>query len=91
MKIRELLTDEAKWTRGAYARNKENRATGTRNDDAVRWCLMGAKWKCYYDTDQHESVSGALEAEIGSGWNLTRWNDNATFADVKALVERLDV
>lgn len=40
---RELISDPAKWTRGAYARDAEGRElTNPKNERAVCWCAAGA-------------------------------------------------
>ena len=47
MKIRELFNNESKWTKGYYARTKIGELCGVQSEDAVCWCLQGARYKCY--------------------------------------------
>ena len=95
-KIRELLTDESKWTKWTSARNKFDRATRPQDPDAICWCLVGAFNKCYpgYNLER-ESVSEKLSDAVFSRFHkfINQWNDDParTFAEVKALVEELDV
>lgn len=107
MKIRELLSDESKWTKGWFARDangisiiygygvcSESVALDGR---ACSWCLTGACKRCYPDTnDWWEKLKDIKERLIQKGYygtSLSSWNDapERTFAEVKALVEELDI
>ncbi len=91
MKIRELLTDESKWTQGASARNKDLSSISPFSKDAKCFCLSGAGYACYgsewMSTDARKKLLAELEND-----HIT-WNDHLsrTFAEVKALVEKLDI
>lgn len=79
MKIREFLT-EANWGRGPELAHGEKE------------CLLTAL--CHCGQNQHErdvAIEKILDA-IGCG-SIMAWNDapERTFAEVKALVERLDI
>ena len=91
MKIRELLSDETKWTKGAFARTKDDVEIHSVSSYAVRWCLLGAMNKCY--RDRAPLVMKSVEATCGGSMNLVEWNDapERTFAEVKALVDKLDI
>jgi len=94
MKIRELLSDESKWTKGVVARDKLGIALGPRNEKAVCWCLLGAAVRCYDYSPQYSEVIWKIRKALGLVKPLTsEWNDDParTFAEVKALVEELDV
>ena len=89
MKVRELLSDESKWIRGILARNYAHVECTPKDPNATQWCLAGAVARCY-PTEEHEPLIERIE--IAVGW-ITFWNDNPnrTFAEVKALVDRLDI
>ena len=44
-RTRELIANEANWCIGAWAREKDGTSTGADDDDACRWCLVGATKK----------------------------------------------
>jgi hypothetical protein len=98
MKIRELLSDESKWTQWANARDAQGNQCGPYNPVAVRWCLFGAFLKCYgysatdFDRSRFELARQVLD-KIACKVHMAFWNDepSTSFADVKSLVETLDV
>lgn len=94
MKIRELLSDEGKWTKGAYARNANGEDCYASSPDAVCWCLDGAAMKCY-TTLEYNNICGILNRATKQRFHCgyISWQDapERTFAEVKALVEELDI
>lgn len=92
MKLRELFSSPEKWTKGAMARTFEGRPVHSHHPDAVCWCFMGGKIKCYSSLTDEES--DAFYARITKRLivdSIIEWNDQATFEQVKALVEELDI
>ena len=45
--VLDLLSDETRWCRGTFARNKDGYPVASDHADAVSWCLVGAVNKCY--------------------------------------------
>lgn len=97
MKIRELLSDESKWTKGSYARHINGNSIGPRQDNACSWCLLGSIYKCYgfrseFFRSKFFKVFENLRIKL-KGNDITAWNDapERTFEDVKKLVEELDI
>jgi hypothetical protein len=93
MKIKELLTDESKWTQNAGARDKEKIPVPPKSEEAVCWCLFGAILKCY---GEDKEVYNRLDKYILynlTGMGIFSYNDNPkrTFKDIKALIEKLDI
>jgi hypothetical protein len=96
MKIKELLTDESKWTQGSFARDKDGNKVGLATPEAVCWCISGAVMRCY-----DPFKAGAIEEMILIHANVHRsikvsimgWNDHPsrTFEDIKSLVNYLDI
>lgn len=46
MKISELLSDESKWEVGRQASSADGESVWPDDENAVRWCLIGAACKC---------------------------------------------
>lgn len=98
MKVKELLADESKWTRYAFARDIHGATCDIFNPSAVCFCISGAIARCYYGhgeitpeeiiakTRHHLRQKGILLSTVD-------FNDdaNTTFEQVKALVEELDI
>ena len=105
MKIKDLLTDESKWTKGAFAIGADGLMVGSASPSAVSWCLMGAVERCYgYDSVSPEAVKigGRIHDYLrecpralgdSGNWHMAGWNDapGRTFADVRRLVTVLDI
>lgn len=93
MKIKELLTDESKWTKGAFARTIDNAQICSASQLAVCFCLQGAMFRCYTILDEFRVTRIKILKELRSGDSIASWNDapERTFAEVKALVEKLDI
>lgn len=49
MKVKELLSEETKWTKNHYAKNEEGEPVSSLFSEACCWCLKGAVTKCYYN------------------------------------------
>lgn len=94
LKIRELLSDESKWTQGSEAKGVDGFEVSSRGPHAVRFCLIGAMERCYglLADDEYMHILERIMVDAGSG-DIAHWNDapERTFADVRALVERLDI
>ena len=90
MKVKELLTDETKWTKRVFARTAGGFRVSPTNKDATCWCLLGAIERCYPGSQYcaiRDKVIGFLQ------YPISLWNDspNRTFKDVKNLVTELDI
>lgn len=93
---RELIADEAKWTKGHYARNKFGKLRRSSASDAVCFCVQGA---CHLDVDMEEDLVCALwyglpktarTATLPPSDNIIYYNDDrdTTHADILALLDR---
>lgn len=87
MKIKELLSDESKWTKGAIARDKDGVQTWSGSPNAYQWCLVGAIHKCYSNSSHIEQIL----ANYFKGSSIAVFNDNATFAEIRKVIEELDI
>lgn len=88
MKLKELFTDESKWTKGSYARDQDGLTVDPQNDKAVCWCFRGAMYKIGFNI---HSLTHIFEKLFPDG--VMDWNDapERTFEDIKKLVEELDI
>lgn len=100
MKIRRLLLNESSWTRNCSAITSEGKKTTVDDPNACSFCLVGAAVRCYGEnTKEFVSVlrqmrdylvkEGLIDREMG----VVGFNDNprTTFADIRRLVETLDI
>jgi len=82
-KVRELLSDPARWTQGTAARNVEGRHVTSTDPNATCWCLMGAVWK-------HAPFIGfdAMNSLLSNGGNAT-FNDarTTTHSDILSYLD----
>jgi len=91
VKIRELLSDESKWTKGASTRDVAGRPVNPLDTAAVCWCLDGAAEKCAVGFNEYRDVMDTLAEKLKPA--PYKWNDakQRSFADVRLLVEKLDI
>lgn len=95
MKAWELISDRAAWTRGVWARDKLNEPCPYDDNDAVKFCVIGAFARCYNCEDKIRAM-GLLAAHLKkSGWEdlVCDWNDhrNTTHAEVVRTLKELDL
>ncbi len=62
MTIKELLSNESKWTKGVYARNADGAGVSSNAETAVSWCLLGALNHCYNSGELPKSLREAETA-----------------------------
>ncbi len=105
MKIRDLYSDPSNWTPGGFARNAAGDLVWLPlMDTAVCWCLGGAIHACYPNPTEQDAIYDRIARHLKSRMppacrvvedhsNVHMWNDSATrtFAEVKAVVEELDI
>lgn len=90
MKIKELFTDESKWTKGRLYGDKNGQTT-VQLSEAESFCLLGACTKCYRDLDERVKIENKIYEAILPSFTVGRFNDTHSFTEVKELVERLDI
>jgi hypothetical protein len=93
MKIRELLSDESRWTQRTDARDDRGAPCNPSSRYARRWCLLGAISKCY---DGDLFIYNRIENHLGVDCHgksifVSKFNDTHTYVDIKALVDELDI
>jgi len=91
MKVQDILTDEAHWTKGAFARLNGAIVSNYMTGKADCFCLWGAVERVYGEnSDQEQRLRDRLQ-EIRGSDSIAGFNDNATFPEVRALIEELDI
>jgi hypothetical protein len=92
MRISEVLSDESKWTKGAFARDTEGKEVPAEDEKAVRWCLVGAAIKCRkdYKLFRHPILTDWWEWK--PGFSIVRFNDadTTTFKDIRRVVAEFE-
>jgi hypothetical protein len=84
---RALITDPAKWTQGAQARDKRGQPFSTHNDNAVCWCALGAIEKVA-DPYSEEAYEAAKKLRsISPNGTVSDFNDTHTHVEVLALFD----
>lgn len=82
MKVKDLLTDESKWY------HPGDREAGDLN------CIATAIYSAYGSTSS-DAILKRVAAKVGgkTAKDIQRWNDapERTFADVRQLIEELDI
>lgn len=94
MKLREVLTDESRWTRGSMARTKKGLPCSPRGESADSFCLLGAAVLCTDNLAELQELEkrlmAAVERHYGGPILVHRFNDSATFADIQAVMTMVD-
>ena len=91
MKISELLGSPDKWCQGSGAQKEDGAIVDSLSQNATKWCIYGALWKCYRDSEERYEalmkLNEALKMVFGDS-HLVWWNDYRyrTFEDVRQLV-----
>ena len=80
MKVQDILTDEGKWCQGSLSMRNE--------DGTYRHCLVGA----LLELPNAQIAVAKIHERIGL-MSISVWNDapERTFAEVRALIEELDI
>ena len=91
MKIKDFLT-ESNWGKGQYAEDADGNVFTVQDTKGVKFCLIGAAMRCYPDPDALAYIHQVLDLEIYD-MTVVKWNDmpERTFAEVKAVIEKLDI
>ena len=99
MKVRELLSDETKWTQCTFAATKDGHPCDPEARRAAKWCLSGAIERCYGQFHGSFAAAARATAVIRSRVierihaDIIEWNDSPvrSFGAVKRLVDELDI
>ena len=90
MTVRELLSNESKWTHGTFARNKDGIGTGSCSPEACRWCVIGAINRVYGYKSQEGNLAYAKIVSI-VGPDVSHWNDHATWEEVDRVLTKAGI
>lgn len=86
-----LLRYEERWTQNTSARNVEKESVLPDSPNAICWCLTGAIYKCYPNSDERYLINQMVYKELGQLPH--NWNDdvNRTHDEVLELVTKLGI
>lgn len=80
--MRELISDEKRWTQHFTARDDKGRKTASDSPEAVCWCLIGAANKITsYNWRYHDLVMALGVEDVGD------FNDTHTHAEILARLD----
>jgi len=93
MKMFELLEKPVSWTQGTPARDQIGCPVSCIAKDAVCWCLIGAAYLAYAETDRPLYDAILLRIRETCGEAIGKWNDapERTHAEVLSLCRALDI
>jgi len=90
MKVHRFLADRSKWTHKAVARNKHSTPCSATSESAVRWCLIGAIYKCY--PHSAATILDRVTEKILDDYNsIGEFNDECGHARVLKLAKELGI
>jgi len=91
---RDLISDESRWTRGSFARDRQGYYVQTKSPEAVCWCAVGALIKCIPPGYHEERVIQAFQAAVPGHKSITYINDErghaATLETFDAVILKLE-
>lgn len=91
----ELISDEANWSRGAWARTAEDRPCAWCHPSAVKFCALGALNRAAYDLAPEgvydlaaSAMQHVMEANCAPDRHLPEINDMEGHAAIIAMFKR---
>ena len=100
MKVKELLSDESKWTKGVLAKTSSGSDCSPTDPKATCFCILGAIDHCYANNPiaADLAITKVKKAIAIVGYNIlvpmtiSTFNDHhATFEDIKKVLEIADI
>lgn len=82
--MRDLLSDEGRWTQGENARDYLGRQVLAKDKEAVCWCLVGAAFKV---SNARGTADKALRA-LKLVENVATFNDRSSHSEVLQLLDK---
>ncbi len=85
----ELINDETKWTREAYARNNHGMKVNAYSPEATCWCVLGAIWKLSSSEKEFSKIETNLNAFSNSKYQISiaAINDNIGREEVIKILQ----
>lgn len=93
MKVRELLSDERRWTTGAHARDSAGQVVCYTSLDAVCFCLAGAVRRCYPVVEAEKILLRMHDVLAPTYGSTPCFNDDpkTSFTDILKFVEEMNI
>ena len=89
MKVIELLTDEARYSRGEWARRQDGTLCHWLDDDAYSFDLRGACKRCY-EGKELQKICDRIKRHLGVS-SIEEWSDRTPFPVVRKLIHDLGI
>lgn len=83
--VRELFSEEKRWTQGQYAMRESRTWASYDSPDAICWCLQGAIMRQARIWDLIEDTENYLVDHIHE--DLTAFNDSSTYEQVISALD----
>ena len=99
--LKELLSNKDNWCQGSYVKTAQGKVTTFDSEDAARFCLSGAVVKIYRRSKIERTavwyifthvmfrIQQIINDMTGHSLCITDFNDTKSFADVKAVLDKL--
>lgn len=88
---RELISNPARWTQGAFAKDVIGKQVAFDDPSAVCWCARGAMYvigdRSGLATDGWRALRAAIQGSLDSDLCVSSFNDSHTHAEVLALFD----
>lgn len=77
---RDLITSPERWTKTAFARDKNNEITSPSNPYAEKWCMLGAMFKVTKSNERYKAIKDILlftiyGCRVCAEPIVIKWND----------------
>ena len=89
MKVKELLSDRERWIQNTMAVNTKGETVRFSDPEACAFCLLGAVYKCYENTEDYVCIIEDIEEIVER--NVGGFNDCSTYEEVMEVVEALNI
>lgn len=90
LKLKELFSDRSRWTQAALSRDKYGCSSDPEKEYAYSFCLVGGCEKiAASNRDLFCIMKDRLRRYLPTTWDtLTGFNDNSTYEEVMALIDK---
>ena len=91
-----VFFDNHEWTQNTCARNDRNQAVSTSDENACKFCVLGALYKIYGDPIPEDILNSVARVFHNGDINdamgiITTFNDSHTKEEVLTLLRQADV
>jgi hypothetical protein len=88
LKVIALIENPKAWTQGVPARDVEGTSVPPNNQQACKWCMLGALTKVTATYDSWQEAMGKIRDAMQGDVCIATFNDTHTHAEVLALLRK---